>query len=141
MADRILRAEISLSSYIIASSSALFGLIVLATTLITDTLDENPFVAGLFIGVLPWSAFLLAGSISVLVGLARRSARLIEIGSITSFVMWIFAGISFGSQGNIDTVLVVVIPDMVYFGYLYLAASLKTFDKIKSSRKDRAYDA
>lgn len=135
LVDRILQAEVSFSSYIIASSSALFGLLVLTVTAATDTIDKNPFVVGLFIGVLPWSALLLAGSLAVVVGLLKRHARLIEAGSITAFCMWIFAGISFGAQGNIDTVLVVVIPDMVYFGYLYLAASIKTFDRIKSQKK------
>lgn len=134
LADRIATAEVSFSSYIIAASSTMFGLLIFFIILLSDVEDKNPFVTGLFIGALPWSGLLTLGGVLTIWGLLKRSEALIRAGAILAFFMWGFAAVSFGSIGSIDTLLVVVLPDMTYFGYLYLVASLKTFDRLKEKK-------
>lgn len=133
LADKIARAEVAFSSYLIAVSSAIFGVTALILLLATDQLDTDPFVVGLFIGGLPWAILLAVGSILVIVGFAKRRRAMIRVGSVIAFAMWMFAGISFGLQFNFVTILVVVFPDLLYFGYIYLASSLKTFDRPKKA--------
>ena len=129
------KAEVAFSSYIVAISSAIFGLIGFALYISQSSITDDPFVSSLFIGILPWSILLTAGSILVIIGLKKQKLRLLKWGAALAFAMWIFAGVSFGVTLNVVTLLVVVIPDLIYFGYVFLAAALRHADGKRSVPK------
>jgi hypothetical protein len=127
VAERLIARRISVSTYILASASLALGVLGLIGSADPDT-TGSPFAQKLAIDLLPWSILLTLGSIIVIVGLKRRLKWPVLVGSLTSFIMWLFATISFGITGDMDTSIVVGVPQVVFFAYLYIAAWIGVFD-------------
>lgn len=136
LAQRIITAKISLSTYIMASSSLALAIIGILSSQSED-LHNSPFAKALPIDELPWAALLFIGGALTLWGLRRKHNRAILIGAMLSFLMWVFAMIAFSITKNIDTVVVVALPHVIFSGYLYVAASLKTFSTIKGEDESK----
>lgn len=124
---RIIEANITVPTYLFISSSLLLGIIALLGAFQPEV-SGSPFATKLALDLLPWALILTVGNLLVLIGVIIRSRLSVQIGAMLAFCMWVFGSISFCLTGQIPTFLVVTLPYLLFFAYIYLAAFFRRFD-------------
>lgn len=118
---RFLNARVSLPSWMLALSSA--GLAYIAIFLILVGTGLGTFGAALLFDGLLWSGLLALGSTSAIVGMIWKSRTFwLRWGAFLAFAMLVFGGIAFVLAGQTVTTIIVVVPWLLFYAYIYLAS-------------------
>jgi len=123
---RIINARYSVSSWlwiIVSTISASMMLILIATG------DNNPEMAE-FLSKLPLNGYLWAGGLVVtglfkMFGMAFHKDRAVSWGALIAFCLWVFGLLTFIFIGNAATVILLILPIMIFNAYLFLGATLR----------------
>lgn len=98
-------------------------------------LAKDPAIAS-FANALPFGGVVWGLAVSVMgvcsiIGMTWGSRRFQQIGSMGSFVLWLFGAIAFGQQpegwGN---VIIFGLPMCLFWGYKYLATYVREFPRL-----------
>lgn len=120
-------SKITVPTYLFILSSLLLGVIGLVGAFQTEV-SSSPFATRLLLDILPWSVLLTVGNLLVLMGILIKSRFSVQVGSMLAFCMWVFGSISFCLTGQFTTFLVITLPYLIFFAYIYLAAFFRKFD-------------
>lgn len=123
---RIIEADITVPTYLFILSSLALGIMALMGAFRPEV-SNSPFATKLALDLLPWSLVLTIGNLLVLIGVMVRSRLSVQVGAMLTFCMWVFGSISFCLTGQIPTFLVVTLPYLLFFAYIYLAAFFRKF--------------
>jgi hypothetical protein len=124
---RIIESDITVPTYLFILSSLVLGLIGLRGAFQPEVAG-SPFASRLVLDLLPWSLILTIGNLLVLTGVIIRSRLSVQVGAMLAFCMWVFGSISFSLTGQFATFLVVTLPYLIFFAYIYLAAFFRKFN-------------
>lgn len=124
---RLIYSRIAVPTYLFLYSSLLLGLIGFVGVFQPDV-SSSPFATKLALDLLPWALIVTVGNILTIIGVLTRNRPAVQIGSMMAFCMWVFASISFCLTGQIPTFLVIILPYLLFFAYMYLAAFFRRFD-------------
>lgn len=118
---RFLNARVSLPSWMLALSSMGIAYIAAALMLFGPGLEE--FGKGLPFEGYMWTPLLCIGTTATVIGLAFvKRVFLLKYGAFLSFLMWIFGGIAFATTGQMITAIIVALPWLIFYAYVYLAS-------------------
>lgn len=117
---RFLNARVSFPSWMLALSS--MGIAYIALFLLFFS-TLGPFGAALpFSGYL-WAPLLTVSTTATVVGLIWiRRVFLLKWGAFISFLMWVMGAIAFTTSGQIITAVIVALPWLLFYAYVYLAS-------------------
>ena len=89
---------------------------------------HSPFANKLVIDLLPWAVLVTVGNLLTIIGVLTRVKLSTQIGAMLAFCMWVFGSISFCLTGQATTFLVITLPYLLFFAYVYLASFFRRFD-------------
>jgi hypothetical protein len=119
---RIINARMSVPTWLMLLQNLMVAMTILLLGIF------HPAGLGGFGDILPFGGILfgsalLAGCLSVMVGMIRKSRDLTKWSSAATLGVWVFGTVLFAATpgGGLNIVLLVA-PWMVYFVYMYLAA-------------------
>lgn len=120
-------SNITVPTYLLIMSSMVLGVLGLIGAFQAEV-SHSPFATRLLLDILPWSVLLTVGNLLVLLGILVKSRLTVQVGSMLAFCMWVFGSISFCLTGQFTTFLVITLPYLIFFAYIYLAAFFRKFD-------------
>ena len=72
-----------------------------------------------------WSFLLIVTGLFKMYGMARDSRTAVGIGSFVAFCLWVFGLIAFITVGNSATVVLLILPIMIFNAYLFLGVAFR----------------
>jgi hypothetical protein len=108
---------------VLASTATAFIMLLVVESGTDKSLDE-------FMSVLPfdgtvWTFLLVLAGLTTAIGMAAGWQSAVGVGSMSSFMLWVFGAISFASTGNAGLVIVLIAPIMIFFAYLFLGVAFR----------------
>lgn len=122
---RILDARVSVSTWLWAAVSLAVGVIVLLMTA-AGSPDIAEFQKALPFEGWVWGASLVAGALTTIYALWKNKRGALRIGSGASLAMWVFGLVSFVLSGEAVSVVIIGLPYLAFFTYLFLASTFRT---------------
>jgi hypothetical protein len=118
---KFLNARVSFPSWILALSSA--GIAYIALFLLLFGSGLGAFGEELILGALLWSSLMVVSTTATIIGLIfAKRIWLLRSGAFFSFTLWIFGALAFALAGQAITSVIVVIPWLLFYAYVYLAS-------------------
>lgn len=123
---RIINAEISVSSWILAVICLLTSIVLFGQIMNPATPGLAEFDAAMpFINEAVWAGGLILSSVALMIGMAKHWLNFIRYGSMTCFVLWAFGATAFILLGQGITIVILIAPIMLFLAYMFLAAILR----------------
>lgn len=121
---KMLNGSISPMVYVMTSISIITGAAYSFLPFLPDIQRSILFNYGVAMGINVWGMLLLVGSIVVLIGCIYKHDKMIKIGSMVSFMMWLFATATYFTNAFYFVVVTYGLFHILFYVYLYLATSL-----------------
>jgi hypothetical protein len=121
---RIINARYSVSSWLWIIVSTLSA-IILFMMLLHGGPDVEAFLAALPFNGFAWTAGLIVTGFTKIYGMATHNDKVVSWGALVAFCLWVFGAISFCIVGNAVTVVLLILPIMIFNAYLCLGATLR----------------
>lgn len=112
-------------SYLIVLSSLALSLYALVEV---SKVSLSDFGQAVIIGYVPWVIVLFIGNIITVIGLILRNGWAVKWGAFLSFIMWVFGGIAFLIEHQGLTAVVVILPYLIEYAYLYVFVCIGELD-------------
>lgn len=124
---KLIDSRITVPTYLFLLSSLTLGLVGVLGGF-NPEVSHSPFADRLVIGLLPWALLVTVGNLLTIIGILSRNRLSVQIGAFLAFCMWVFGSISFCLTGQVATFLVITLPYLLFFGYVYLASFFRRLD-------------
>ena len=122
---KIIDAEVSVPTWILLFISTGIALVMLAYVVTQPTrLEEFTNALPLFDGLL-WTALLSISALLTGLFLALKRHKWASYSSFSSFCLWVFGALSFWAIEGQSTVILIVLPLLVFHAYLFLGPVLR----------------
>lgn len=128
---RIIEAKYSVSSWLWTGVSTATGLIM--ASIIQEGVDPGleKFLDALpFIDPMLWVSLIALSGIALMLGMFIDSDGLVGTSAFVSFACWVFGMITFALLGNVQTIVLLIAPFLIFFAYIFLAAFLRDRNRI-----------
>jgi len=121
---RVLNARYSISTWLWILVSLLAAIVMFL-----QLLAGGPSVVA-FLDSLPMDGYLFTVGLIVtgllkLYGMARDQVRLVKYGAFGAFLFWVFGLVTFLDQGQLTTIILLIIPILLVNSYLFLGATFR----------------
>lgn len=121
---RTLDANVNPLAYLFVFTSFAIGLFFTLFSGLADVQNTLLYKDGVFIGIEAWGAILLAASAVLGAGMALKKKALVKYGSMTAWIMWVFAGVTYVQGKYWYALATFAAVHMLAHAYLYLASGL-----------------
>jgi hypothetical protein len=91
--------------------------------------ETAKFLAELPLNGFAWTIGLIVTGIVKMLGMAFHKDKAVWWGSLVAFCLWVFGLITFCIVGNAATVILLIIPIMVFNAYLFLSVAIRDCDQ------------
>lgn len=123
---RIIDAKYSVSSWLWTIVSFVTGLIMASIIREGTEPTLEKFLEALpLIDPLLWSSSIALAAVALMLGMFIDSDMLVGISAFISFALWVFGMIAFILLGNVQTVVILIIPFLIFFAYIFVAAFVR----------------
>lgn len=122
---KILDAKVSVSTWLWALLSWVTGAIVLLMVAVSSP-EIADFQSALPFSGWAWGMALVVGASAVIYGLWKSKRKTVRVGAGISLAMWVFGLVSFILTGEAVSVVIIGLPYLVFFSYLFLASTFRT---------------
>mgnify|MGYP003296169473 CR=1 FL=1 len=100
-----------------------------AITMFVQLGDHSPDVVE-FLSTLPlngyaWTGGLIITGFMKMFGMAFHKDRIVWLGSLIAFCLWVFGLLTFILLGNAVTVILLIAPILIFNAYLFLSVTLR----------------
>jgi hypothetical protein len=122
----IINARYSVSSWlwILVSTASAIILLLLISSQPHDP-DTAEFLSKLPLNGYAWTVGLTITGFVKMFGMAFHKDKAVAYGAFFAFCLWVFGFLTFIFVGNTITVILLILPIMVFNAYLFLGATLR----------------
>lgn len=124
---KILNARYSVSAWlwILVSTATAIVMFILIASGEGATPGLREFLSVLPVNGYFWSGGLIITGITKIYGMATGKERAVVYGSFFAFCLWVFGAIAFLLSGNAVSVILLILPFMIFNAFLFLGALLR----------------
>lgn len=120
--------------YIMAGVSVIIGFCYAFLPGLPDIQNSLLYKHEVYTGFSVWGVVLMVSAIACIVGMASKYRWLLEPGAFFAFLMWVFASITYFTNGFYFAFLTYSLFHMLFYGYVYLSSSLGLIRRIAISK-------
>lgn len=122
--------------YIIALRSLMLGFEYTFLTKFSDV--QNSIIYHYAIGgATAWGPLMLVGATALIIGMMTKKKHVVSTSAMIIFMMWVFAIIALVGHGAVIAAILIGLVDLMFYGYVYLAASFNVLWDSDGSVVDR----
>lgn len=121
---RIINARYSVSSWLWIIVST-FAAVIMFLQLNDNSPETVEFLSNLPLNGYVWTGGLITTGLIKMYGMAFSKDFAVRCGSFIAFCLWVFGLITFCIVGNAVTVILLIIPILLFNAYLFLSATLR----------------
>ena len=120
---KIINARVSVPTWLMLFSSTAIALLA---DLVAFTRGDKAFDSMPYVSMEAWALVLTIGALGIIVGMSTKKVWALRAGAMVSFLGWLWGSLVFALNGQSITVVVVTLPWLAFYVYLYIASYFRT---------------